>query len=177
MDKLARIASAIETLQERLGRFVCWLLLAVAGLGFVIAVLRYALGTGAVWLQESQLWLHGTVFMLAAGWTLLHDRHVRVDIWYRSASPAARAVTDLCGTLFLLWPMCLTLLWTSFPWLRASWQRLEGSREAGGLPGLFLLKSLVPAFALLLALAGLVRVLRALGTLRGRLPGDGSPRS
>ncbi len=167
MDKLRRVAALIDTVQERVGRTVRWFLLAVALTGVVVAVLRYAFGIGAVRLQEAQLWLHGSLFLLAAGWTLRHDGHVRLDIWYRTAPPRRRAVVDLLGALFLLLPASLTLFWLSLPYALESWRRLEGSREAGGLPGLFLLKTVIPAAFLLLALAGLAQAIRALSVLRG----------
>lgn len=178
MDKLRYLADVVDTLQERIGRAVSWLLLAVALAGFAVAVLRYGFGVGAVWLQEAQVWLHGGLFLLAAGWTLLHDAHVRVDIWYRPAPPRRRALVDLLGSVFLLLPMSLTILWYSVPYVLQSWRRLEGSREAGGLPGLFLLKSVIPVFCVLLALQGLSLAVRSALRLRAGATGghpEGSP--
>lgn len=166
MDKLQRFVDHIDAGQQCLGRAVSWLLLAVALTGFAVAVLRYGFGIGAVWLQEAQLWLHGALLLLAAGWTLRHNAHVRVDIWYRQASAHRRALVDLLGSVLLLLPMTLTILWYSVPYVLQSWRQLEGSREAGGLPGLFLLKSVIPLFCLLLALQGLSLAARSALRLR-----------
>jgi TRAP-type mannitol/chloroaromatic compound transport system permease small subunit len=172
MDKRQAVLALIERLQERVGRAVRWLLFAVALSGFVVALLRYGVGIGAVWLQEAQLWLHASLVLLAAGWTLQQDGHVRVDIWYRTAPPHRRALADLLGALLLLVPATLTLFWLSLPYALESWRRLEGSREAGGLPALFLLKSVIPMAFLLLAAAGLAQAIRAWGALRRRETGQ-----
>lgn len=171
MDKLRCLADLVDRFQERFGRAVSWLLLAVVLSGFAAAVLRHVFGIGAIWLQEAQLWLHGSLFLLAAGWTLRHDGHVRVDVWYRSAPSRSRALVDLLGSVLLLLPLSLTLLWYALPYVTESWRRLEGSREAGGLPGVFLLKSVVPIFCVLLALQGLALAVRS--ALRLRSPDAG----
>lgn len=172
MDKRQAVLAQIERLQDRLGRAVRWLLLAVALSGFVVALLRYSVGIGAVWLQEAQIWLHASLLLLAAGWTLQRDGHVRVDIWYRTAPPRRRALADLLGALLLLLPASLTLFWLSLPYALESWRRFEGSREAGGLPALFLLKSVIPVAFLLLAAAGLSQAMRAWDVLCRREAGQ-----
>jgi len=106
-------------------------------------------------------WLHAAVFMLGAGWTLRQDGHVRVDVFYRRMSPRQQALVDLAGTLVFLLPLCGYLLVESLPYVINSWRILERSREAGGLPGLYLVKSLIPLMALLLGLAGVAEALRA----------------
>jgi TRAP-type mannitol/chloroaromatic compound transport system permease small subunit len=133
-----------------------------------VVVLRYGFGVGKIWLQESVTWMHAAVFMLGAAWTLRHDGHVRVDIFYRRMSPRGQALVDLLGTVFLLLPTCAYLLLESLPYVASSWRVLERSREAGGLPALYLLKSVVPVMAGLLMLQGLAGALRAWDRLRGR---------
>ena len=142
-------------INETIGRGVAWLTLAMVVITFVVVVLRYVFAVGFVWMQESYVWLHGLVFMLGAGYTLLHDGHVRVDIFYRDASPRYRAWVDLFGTLFLLLPMVVTVAVVAWPYVVESWIRLEESREAGGLPGLFLLKTAILAFCALVAMQSL----------------------
>jgi TRAP-type mannitol/chloroaromatic compound transport system permease small subunit len=93
--------------------------------------------------------------MLGAGYALLHEGHVRIDVFYASAGPRYRAWVDLLGGLFLLLPFTLITLVTSLPYVHTSWLQHEQSREAGGLPDLWLLKGLIPLFALLLLLQGL----------------------
>jgi TRAP-type mannitol/chloroaromatic compound transport system permease small subunit len=112
--------------------------------------------------------------MLGAGYTLLHDGHVRVDIFYREASVRRKALVDLFGALLLLLPFVVMVFWVAWPYAVVSWQRLEGSREAGGLPGLFLLKSVIVAFCVLLGLQGLAMAARAILALEGRVRPPGA---
>ncbi|MBI4183791.1 MAG: TRAP transporter small permease subunit [Proteobacteria bacterium] len=134
---------------------------------FLVVVLRYVFSIGFIWMQESYVWLHGVVFMVGAGYTLLHEGHVRVDIFYRPAGRRFKAWVDLLGSLFLLLPVVAMTAAVSLPYVRESWIRLETSREAGGLPGLFLLKSVLLVFCLLVALQGLSLALRSVLVLRG----------
>jgi TRAP-type mannitol/chloroaromatic compound transport system permease small subunit len=157
----AGISRGIDALSDWTGRGIAWLTLAMALCGVTVVVLRYGFGIGLVWLQESVTWLHAAVFMLGAGWTLRHDGHVRVDVFYRRMSPRQQALVDLAGTVIFLLPVCGYLLVESLPYVMNSWRILERSREAGGLPGLYLVKSLIPLMALLLALAGVAEALRA----------------
>lgn len=167
MTALEGFATAIDWLNERVGRAVSWLTLAMVVITFVVVILRYVFSLGFVWLQESYVWLHGIVFMAGAGYTLLHEGHVRVDILYRTASPRYRAWVDLAGVLLLLVPL-ITMVWiVCWPYVVASWDRLEGSREAGGLPGLFLLKSVLLVFCVCVGLQGLAMLSRALLVLVG----------
>ncbi len=167
---LVAFIRAVDALNEAVGRAVAWLTLVMVLTTLTVVVLRYAFGVGFVWLQESYVWMHGVVFMLGAGYTLLTDGHVRVDVLYRPASRRWRALVDLLGTLVLLLPTLGLVAWTSWPYVLDSWQRLEVSREAGGLPGLFLLKSVLLAFCLLLGLQGLSLAGRSVLTLSGREP-------
>jgi len=112
-------------------------------------------------MQESVLYLHATVFMLGAAYTLKHDQHVRVDLFYRRIGPRGRAWVDLAGTLLLLVPVCLFILDSSWDYVREAWAIREASPEAGGLPGVYLLKSLIPAMAVLLLIQGVAMALRA----------------
>jgi TRAP-type mannitol/chloroaromatic compound transport system permease small subunit len=102
---------------------------------------------------------------LTAAWTLCTGGHVRVDIFYAEASPRRRALVDLVGTLCLLLPFMLALLWLSAPYALRSWAILERSQETGGLPLVFVLKSLIPLFALLMALQGIAQAIGAIAVL------------
>jgi len=110
---------------------------------FVIVVLRYGFNLGWIWLQESVTYLHVSVFTIVTAWALQQDGHVRVDIFYAEMSVKKRALVDLLGTLFFLVPFCLFILIVAWPYVTSSWKLLEGSREAGGLPLVFLLKTLI----------------------------------
>lgn len=160
-------AAAIERLNDRIGRIVSWGILALVVLQFAVVIQRYVFGLGFVWLQETITYVYASVFMIAAGYTLLRDGHVRVDIWYREASLEARALVDLLGTLVFLWPVTGLLMWVGWPYVFRSFAILEGSRESGGLPLLYLLKGEIMVFCALLALQGLARVIRSTAILAG----------
>ncbi len=168
MDKLERFARAVDALNERVGRTVSWLALAMVLVTFFVAVMRYGFNWGLVWIQEAYVWMHGILFMLGAGYTLLHNGHVRVDVVYRPARLRYKAWVDLLGSLLLLLPMVAAVFYWSLPYVIESWSKLEESREAGGLPGLFLLKSVILLFCLLVGLQGLSLAARAWLALRGR---------
>lgn len=150
-----------------IGEGVAWLTLAMVLLTFVIVLLRYGFNLGWIWLQESVTYLHASVFMLAAAWTLQADGHVRVDIFYRDAGPGRQAWVNLLGTLLFLAPLCLFLIIVGWEYVAASWQLLEGSREAGGLPLVYLLKSLVLLLPVLLLLQSVCIVRDAVRVLKG----------
>ena len=103
--------------------------------------------------------------MLAAGYTLYNDGHVRVDIFYREASAKYKATIDLIGTLLFLWPVCVLIIYVSWPYVASSWSVLEGSRETSGIPGVFLLKTVIPIFAVIVILQGVSTVIRSVITL------------
>ena len=162
---IVKFADAIDRLTTGIGRAVAWLALAVVLLQFALVVARYVFGLGSIWITEAVIYAHATLFMLAAAWTLRADGHVRVDIFYAEASPATRARIDLAGAVLLLLPFALVLIWLSAPYAARSWAILERSQESSGLPLVFLLKTLIPLFAALMALQGIAQAIRALGAL------------
>ena len=164
-SKLAPIA---ETVVRQTGRAVIWLLLAMALTQFGVVILRYVFGVNFIFMQEAVTYMHGGVFMLAAGYALVTNDHVRVDIFYREAPQRRKAQIDLLGAYFFLFPVCLLLLWTASPYVAQSWATFEGSTETSGIQGFFLLKSLIPAFATLLALAGFSVAAKAAGAFQER---------
>ena len=123
-------------------------------------VLRYVFDTGWIALQESITFLHASVFLIGAAYALQQDAHVRVDIFYNLYNESTRAWINLCGNLFMLLPFMLFLSWMSWEYVTSSWQVLEGSREAGGLPGVFLLKSLILVMTGLLSLQAVAHLIR-----------------
>jgi len=165
--RLAWLADRIDRLSAAVGRTVMWCLLFMVLAEFALVLMRYVLGVGSIWLQESVVYAHGALFMLAAAWTLSVDGHVRVDIFYAGAAPRTKALIDLLGALLLLLPFALALAFLSFPYVARSWRIFEGSRETSGLPAVFLLKTLIPLFAALLALQGLAQATRAALILAG----------
>ncbi|MCK5920289.1 MAG: TRAP transporter small permease subunit [Methylococcales bacterium] len=162
---LTTIANVIDRLNETIGRALAWLTLLTVLITFAVVVLRYGFDWGSIAMQESVNYLHALVFMAGAAYTLKHNEHVRVDILYTRLSPRGKAWVDLFGTLILLLPFCIFLIWVSFTYVSNSWQLLEGSREAGGLPLVYLLKSFIPLMGLLLLLQGLSVIARSLHRL------------
>jgi TRAP-type mannitol/chloroaromatic compound transport system permease small subunit len=167
-QRLTAIADRIDRLNATIGRAVMWCTLFVVLLQFTVVLMRYVLGIGSIWLSESIIYGHAALFMLAAAWTLRENGHVRVDIFYADASPRRKALVDLLGALVLLIPFAVTLAWLSLPYVARSWAILERSRETSGLPAVFLLKTLIPLFALLMALQGISQAIRACEVLRAR---------
>lgn len=161
------VADRIDRITAAIGRTAAWCCLYVVLAEFAVVLLRYALGLGSIKLQESVLYAHAGLFMLAAAWTLQVDGHVRVDIFYAQAKPRARALVDLFGALLFLLPFAAVLGWLSLPYVERSWAILEHSREASGLPFVYLLKTLIPVFALLIGLQGVAQAVRAMLTLSG----------
>jgi TRAP-type mannitol/chloroaromatic compound transport system permease small subunit len=161
MARFTTLANGIDRLNTAIGRAASWCALAIVLIGFAVVLLRYVLGLGSIWLQESILYAHAALFLLAAAWTLKEGGHVRVDVFYADASPRTKAWVDLLGALFLLLPLCFAIVWFSLPYVKGSWAVLERSREASGLPLVFLLKTLIPVFAVLLALQGVAQAVRA----------------
>ena len=118
----------------------------------------YISDPGSIALQESSTYLHAALFLIGMAYTLQKDAHVRVDILYARFSTSTRAWVNLCGTLFMLLPFMLFISWISWEYILDSWSVLEGSREAGGLPAVFLLKSLILVMTTLLSLQAMAMV-------------------
>lgn len=162
------LADRIDRCNAAIGRAAAWAVLFVVLVQFVVVLLRYLFGMGSIWLSESILYGNAMMFMLAAAWTLREGGHVRVDVFYADATPRRKAMIDLAGALLLLLPFMLALAWLSLPYVARSWAILERSRETSGLPVVFLLKTLIPLFALLMALQGVAQAIRALDVLSGQ---------
>jgi TRAP-type mannitol/chloroaromatic compound transport system permease small subunit len=168
MQQALQLANYIDALNRRIGASTAWLATALIVVQFIVVLLRYIFGIGALMLQESLTYMFSLLFMLGAGYTLLQDGHVRVDIFYRTARPSTKALVDLLGSLFFLIPVSVLIFIISWPYVAASWAVLEGSKETSGIPGIFLLKSLIPIFAILLMLQGAANAIRAFAALTRR---------
>jgi TRAP-type mannitol/chloroaromatic compound transport system permease small subunit len=174
---MLRLARFIDGVNESVGRAAAWLVIVMMAAQFAAVLLRYAFSLSFPALNEAVWYAHGLLFTLAAGYALLHDAHVRIDIFFRDASDAARAWVDLLGGLFFLLPLCAMTLWLSSSYVVNAWRWLEGSMERSGLPLVFLLKTAIWAFAILLFLQGLSQSLKALARLRGIGPAAASSNS
>ncbi|WP_421786453.1 TRAP transporter small permease subunit [Hyphobacterium sp.] len=171
-DQLAgvarRIISLFDAFSMAVGDAARWFALGLVIVTATVVIQRYVFGFASTKLQESIIYLHALLFLLSAGSTLLADGHVRVDIVYSKLSERGKAWTDLIGTYLALFPMALLILWVSTPYINASWRILERSRESDGLPLVFVLKTAIPVFAVLLIIQGSAMALRAALTLAGR---------
>jgi TRAP-type mannitol/chloroaromatic compound transport system permease small subunit len=165
---LHRLSLALGRVALVVGQLAAWLALLLVLVTFAVVVLRYLFATGSIAMQESILYLHASLFLLGAAYTLKRDGHVRVDIFYRDFSPRRKALVDLLGTLLLLLPVCGFLLWVSLDYVASAWSLREASPETGGLPFVYLLKTLIPVAAGLLIVQGLSQALDNLDTLAGR---------
>ena len=154
------VANAIDQLNRAVGSVTRWFILAMVVIQFGIVIFRYSFGISSIAAQESVLYLHSATFMLAAAYTLLCDKHVRVDIFYAKLSPRSQRLIDKIGHLFFLIPSMAVLLYWSWPSIRNAWKVKEGAISVGGLPYVYLLKSLILFFCVLLILQSIALLIR-----------------
>ena len=168
MNALLTLARLIDALTERVGRLAIWLVLIATLISAGNALARYALGESSnAWL-EIQWYLFGAMFLLAAGYTLKHNGHVRIDIFYNRLGACGQAWIDLIGGLLFLLPMAGLLAWLAWPIFMDAWTTHEMSPDAGGLVR-WPVKLLLPVGFFLLALQGVAEVIKRLGVLSGHL--------
>jgi len=158
---MRELARRIDRFQERFGRGVSWLSLVMVLVVFGDVVSRYAFRTTSGAMQELEWYLFGTLYLLAAGYTLLHDEHVRVDIIYSKLSPRRRAAVDFVLFWVFFFPSCLLVIYTAWPFVRHSWSVWEGSPDPGGLPLRWLLKSMIIVGFVLLLLQGVSQTIKS----------------
>lgn len=157
---MLHFANAVDRLNMAVASVVRWLALFMVLVQFAIVIGRYVFGFNSIAAQESVLYMHATLFMLAGGYTLLVDKHVRVDVFYAKVSDEARRRIDIFGHLFFLMPSMAALIYWSWPSVRNSWRILEGPISVGGIEAVFLLKTLIPAFSVLIILQSLSLLVR-----------------
>jgi len=153
---------AINCINEWVGKTISWLTLFMVITTFSIVVFRYAFNIGWIALQESVTYMHAIVFMLGTAYTLKHNGHVRVDIIYQRCSKKTKAWIDCLGTLFLLMPVTGFIIYSSWEYVSDSWAIQESSRNSGGLPGVYLLKTSILFMAGLLVLQSIALFLQNL---------------
>jgi len=167
MKALAWFVRAICTLDNAVGQVFAWCALGIVLVCFTVVVQRYVFAIGHVWMQDLYIWLNGAMFTAVAGFALMRDDHVRVDIFYRPASVRRKAMIDLVCVFVFLLPFAW-IVWTySLPFVQRAWGYHEASANVGGMPGLYILKTFILGFAVLIALQGLAMALRAVLVLRG----------
>jgi TRAP-type mannitol/chloroaromatic compound transport system permease small subunit len=168
MRALAFGVRAICGVNALIGHLFSWLSLGIVVVCFTVVVQRYVFATSFVWMQDLYVWLNGAMFTAVAGFALMRNDHVRVDIFYRPAKPETKAIVDLIGCVFFLMPFCAIVYIYSMPFVTRSWSFTEGSANVGGMPGLYILKSFIIAFVVLLALQGVAMIMRSIVVLGGR---------
>lgn len=198
MQRWLRLASVIDRLNERIGRVIYWLTLAMVGVGSYNALVRSLSGwvqidpetagwfdtvrifIGEIALKlssnmfiELQWYLFSLVFLLGAAYTLKHNAHVRVDVLYTRLSARGKAWINVLGTILFLIPFCILMLWASWPVVEDSWARLEGSSDPGGLPRYPLLTAIPLTFILLIVQGGAL-LIQQIAILRGLTPDGGA---
>ena len=159
-DILTKIANHLDRVLDQLGQSISWLNLLMAIIVLVIVVLRYWLSIGSVALQESITYLHAALFMLGISYTLQHNGHVRVDIFYRNFSARRRALVDLAGLIMFLIPTCVLIIVGSWDYVNASWATGERSEESSGIAFVYGLKTLMIIMPSLLIVQGIAGGLR-----------------
>lgn len=170
---MSEFAKRLGYINEWTGRAVAWLTLLMVIVTFTVVILRYGFNLGSIAMQESIIYLHALNFMLGSAFTLKHDAHVRVDIFYQKMGQRGQAWVDLLGTLVLLLPVCGFIFWSSWDYVADAWAVREASGEAGGLPFVYLLKSILLLMPALLSIQGLVIIMTSVLILQGKpIPGE-----
>ena len=165
MSALAQLSKFIDRFNTIIGYLCAFFVFSMVIVVFTVVVLRYGFNIGFIWMQEVYVWLHSFVFMLGAGFTYLANEHVRIDVFYREASKKYKATVDLLGNIFLLLPF-LYIIWKySYPFVYRSFLMNEVSREAGGMPALYILKSAILWFCIVLFLQLISNVIKSILTL------------
>ena len=167
MRFLLGIAKVIDTINEYVGRGVSWITSLLVAVIFVDVILRYLFSLSFVFTQELEWHLFGFIFLLGAGYTLLHDGHVRVDIIYQRLGPKGQAWINLLGCIIFMAPGCYLVISTSMGYVYESWSIMEGSPDPGGIPYRFLIKGCIPVGFMFLALQGISLFIRSLAIVTG----------
>ena len=158
---LIKISSLFDKINEFVGKNISWFIILMVVVQLAIVMSRYIYGIGFLKLQELLIYLHGSLFTLAAGYTLLKDEHVRVDLIYREASQKYKSLINIFGSLIFLIPFCVLTFSTSLPYVKRSWKILEGSPETSGLNAVFILKTVLIIFPILLLLQSFSIIIRS----------------
>lgn len=168
MQALAVLVRSISAINWLVGQVLSWLALACVLVCFTVVVQRYAFNASTLWMQDLYVWLGGAMFTGVAGFALMRNDHVRVDVFYRPAPIRRKAIADLIGVFLFLLPY-VYVVWTyGFPAVARSWGYHEGSANIGGMPGLFILKTFILVFAVLVGLQGLAMAARSILVLAGQ---------
>jgi TRAP-type mannitol/chloroaromatic compound transport system permease small subunit len=165
---LALLVRGICGLNWLVGQVFSWLALGIVVVCFTVVIQRYVFAISFVWMQDLYVWLNGAMFTAVAGFALMRNYHVRVDIFYRPASVRTKAIIDMIGVFSFLLPFMFVIIYYGWASVTRSWRFMEMSGNTGGMPGLFVLKSFIIVFAVLVALQGVAMVARSILVIAGR---------
>ncbi|MBC7154087.1 MAG: TRAP transporter small permease subunit [Rhodobacteraceae bacterium] len=168
MTFLASVLRGINMINRTVGSVFAWLSVAIVIVCFWVVVERYIFSSTRLWMQDLYVWLNGAMFTTVAGFALLREDHVRVDIFYRPATARAKAIADLIGTTVFLLPFTIVVFVYSLEFVRRSWRYAENSANIGGMPDLYILKSFILVFAVLVGIQGVAMAIRSVLVLAGR---------
>ena len=160
------IRNFINTLNSKIGKFVAWLLFFMVITTCIVVVLRYVFNIGFIWMQELVRFFYAAVFLLCAAYTMVDDEHVRVDIFYSKMTKPNRAIVDLIGNIVFLIPFCITIFYYSFNYVINSWAQLEGSLEERGLHVVYIMKTFIWAFSIMMLFQGISSIIKSIKTLK-----------
>lgn len=160
LNGLKMFIRAVDGFTDFIGKAASWCSILMVVVTFYIVLTRYVFNTGSIAVQESVIYLNAVLFLLTTAFTLKHDGHVRVDIFYGPASPRFKAWVNLLGSIFLLLPVAVFIFWVSWDYVTDAWRIKETSAESGGIPYVYLLKSLIVVMAALVILQGLAELVR-----------------
>ncbi len=169
MNRLLRLAAAIDAVNRGIGRASVWLILACVLISAATATVRYVLDWGSNGLLEIQWFLFGLVFLLSAAWTLQQDGHVRIDILSARLPPRVRLWIDIAGGLLFLLPMCVLVAYYAWAYFLISYGQNEASPNPGGLLW-WPMKLVIPVAFVLLAAQGVSEIIKATASLSGARP-------
>jgi TRAP-type mannitol/chloroaromatic compound transport system permease small subunit len=169
MNRLLRLAAAIDVVNRGIGRASVWLILACVLISAATATVRYVFDWGSNGLLEIQWFLFGLVFLLSAAWTLQQDGHVRIDILSAHLPPRARLWIDVAGGLLFLLPMCVLVAYYAWAYFLISYGQNEASPNPGGLLW-WPMKLVIPVAFVLLAAQGVSEIIKATASLSGARP-------
>jgi TRAP-type mannitol/chloroaromatic compound transport system permease small subunit len=167
VETLLTLSRFIDALNERIGRSVYWLILVMAIISTLNAVFRKLFNMSSNAFLEIQWYLFAAVFLLGAGYTLLRNEHVRIDVIASKFSKQGQIWIDIIGTVCFLFPLTLVVLYDSWPYFVTSFTSQEGSSNPGGLI-VWPVKLLIPLGFFLLFLQGVSQLVKLIGALQGR---------
>lgn len=168
MKALKRIVQTIDGINGWAGKAVSWLTLLLVLVTVYDVMMRYLFHAGSIAIQEAEWHLFGMNFLIAAGWTLLNEGHVRVDLLYTRLGRRAKSWVDLFGSIFFLVPYCILIIWAAWPFVVDSWTIGEGSPDPGGLPARYILKTCIPLAFLLLGVQAFSQAIKNFFVITGR---------